>query len=211
MKFTLSWLKEHLDTPCSLSEITDTLTMIGLEVEEVVNPFDTLKEFIIAEITHAELHPDADKLQVCSVNTGTETLQIVCGARNARAGIKVVLASVGTLIPAGDFKIKKSAIRGVESCGMMCSYEEIGLEASEEDNNGIIELPTDAPVGEIYAQYAGLNDPIIEIAITPNRGDCLGVRGIARDLASAGCGVLKEDRCMPETQEGLPTIRITQR
>ena len=188
MKFTISWLKDHLDTTADLPTIANTLTMIGLEVEEIVDPMETIGAFTIAEITSAEKHPDADKLQVCSVNTGTETLQIVCGAPNARAGLKVVLAPIGTYIPSGDFSIKKGNIRGVESCGMMCSFEELGLDG---DSEGIIEVPADAPIGTSYALYAELNDPMIEIAITPNRGDCLGVRGIARDLASAGLGTLK--------------------
>ncbi|MGB1360781.1 MAG: phenylalanine--tRNA ligase subunit beta [Alphaproteobacteria bacterium] len=188
MKFTLSWLKDHLDTDAELNVIANKLTMIGLEVEEIVDPADTLSGFKIAEITSAEKHPDADKLKVCSVNNGTETLQIVCGAPNARAGIKVVLAPIGTYIPAGDFEIKKGNIRGVESCGMMCSFEELGLNG---DSEGIIELSNDAPVGESYVKWAKLDDPMIEIAITPNRGDCLGVRGIARDLAAAGIGKLK--------------------
>ncbi len=205
MKFTLSWLKDHLDTTADLNKIANTLTMIGLEVEEIIDPMDTMGDFKIAEIINAEQHPDADKLQVCSVNTGEEILQIVCGAPNARAGIKVVLAPIGTYIPAGDFKIKKGNIRGVDSCGMMCSFEELGLEG---DSEGIIELEADAPVGAVYAEYANLNDPIIEIAITPNRGDCLGVRGIARDLAAAGMGTLKT--CpLTNTIEGKGASTIT--
>ena len=188
MKFTLSWLKNHLDTNADLEKITNKLTMIGLEVEKVINPADVLADFKVAEIVSAEKHPDADKLKVCSVNDGNKTLQIVCGASNARAGIKVVLAPIGSYIPAGDFKIKKGNIRGVESCGMMCSYEELGLDG---DSSGIIELSNDAPVGVSYVDYAKLDDPVIEIAITPNRGDCLGVRGIARDLSACGIGKLK--------------------
>jgi len=189
MKFTLSWLKDHLDTNADLETITNKLTMIGLEVEKVKNPADALFDFKIAEIVSAEKHPDADKLLVCSVNDGNETLQIVCGASNARAGIKVVFAPIGSYIPAGDFKIKKGNIRGVESCGMMCSYEELGLDG---DSSGIIELSDDASVGISYVDYAKLDDPMIEIAITPNRGDCLGVRGIARDLSASGIGKLKD-------------------
>ena len=188
MKFTLSWLKNHLDTNADLEKITNKLTMIGLEVEKVINPADVLADFKVAEIVSAEKHPDADKLKVCSVNDGNKTLQIVCGASNARAGIKVVLAPIGSYIPAGDFKIKKGNIRGVESCGMICSYEELGLDG---DSSGIIELSNDAPVGVSYVDYAKLDDPVIEIAITPNRGDCLGVRGIARDLSACGIGKLK--------------------
>jgi len=189
MKFTLSWLKDHLDTNADLETITNKLTMIGLEVEKVKNLADELFDFKIAEIVSAEKHPNADKLLVCSVNDGNETLQIVCGASNARVGIKVVFAPIGSYIPAGDFKIKKGNIRGVESCGMMCSYEELGLDG---DSSGIIELSDDASVGISYVDYAKLDDPMIEIAITPNRGDCLGVRGIARDLSASGIGKLKD-------------------
>ncbi len=188
MKFTLSWLKDHLDTTADIHTITHTLTMTGLEVEQVVNPLDTLGGFIIAEIVSTVKHPDADRLKICTVNTGTETLQIVCGAPNARAGMKGVLAPVGIYIPGGDFELKKGNIRGVDSCGMMCSYPELGLDG---DGDGIIELDNDAPVGEVYALWAGLDDPMIEIAVTPNRGDCLGVRGIARDLAASAVGTLK--------------------
>ena len=188
MKFTLSWLKDHLNTVADLDTIAHTLTMSGLEVEKIVNPLDILDGFIIAEITHAEQHPNADRLKVCTVNSGTEQLQIVCGASNAKTGIKVVLAPVGLYIPGGDFTLKKGNIRGVDSCGMMCSYPELGIEG---DADSIIELSADAPVGESYAIWAGLDDPIIEIAITPNRGDCLGVRGIARDLSASGIGTLK--------------------
>ena len=188
MKFTVSWLKDHLDTDVALDELSNTLTMIGLEVEEIKNPADELADFKIAEIVSAEKHPNADKLKVCMVNDGNEKLQIVCGAPNARAGIKVVLAPIGTYIPAGDFKIKKGNIRDVDSCGMLCSFEELGLDG---DSTGIIELGDDAPVGGSYVDYGKLDDPMIEIAITPNRGDCLGVRGIARDLAAAGVGKLK--------------------
>ena len=205
MKFTVSWLKDHLETTADLHTIANTLTMIGLEVEEIVDPMETLGAFKIAEITSAEKHPDADKLQVCSVNTGTETLQIVCGAPNARAGLKVVLAPIGTYIPSGDFSIKKGNIRGVESCGMMCSFEELGLDG---DSDGIIEVPADAPIGGSYAQYADLNDPVIEIAITPNRGDCLGVRGIARDLSAVGLGIMKA--CpLANDEQGVGASTIT--
>jgi len=188
MKFTLSWLKAHLETDANLDEIASILTSIGLEVEEIIDLGVDLAAFKVAEIIEANPHPDADKLQVCKVNTGEEILQIVCGAPNARAGIKVVLAPVGALIPAGDFKIKKSKIRGVESCGMMCSAAELDLGA---DSAGIIELGSEAVIGDIAVKSLGMDDPVIEIAITPNRGDCLGVRGIARDLAAAGLGTLK--------------------
>lgn len=194
MKFTLSWLKEHLDTNASLQEINETLTSIGLEVEEIIARAAELADFTVAEITAAEKHPNADKLQVCKVNSGKEELQIVCGAPNARAGLKVVLAPVGTWIPAGEFNIKKAKIRDVESCGMLCSASELGL---GEDSDGIIELSGDAKVGEKAATWLGADDAVIDIAITPNRGDCLGVHGIARDLAAAGVGKLKPLKIKP--------------
>ncbi len=188
MKFTLSWLKEHLDTNASLEEICDKLTMIGLEVEEVIDLSKTLAPFTIAEIKEAISHPNAERLKLCQVFTGKEILQIVCGATNARNGLKVVLAPIDSIIPVNQMKIKATKIRGVESNGMLCSAAELGL---GEDSEGIIELPDDAPVGTSFVKYAKLNDPVIEIAITPNRGDCLGVRGIARDLAASGLGTLK--------------------
>lgn len=188
MKFTLSWLKEHLDTTASIDEISRTLTAIGLEVEEINDAAASLGAFTVAEILAARPHPNADKLQVCKVKADDGELQIVCGAPNARAGIKVALAKVGALIPNGEFKIKKSKIRDVESCGMLCSARELNL---GEDHAGIMELPDDATIGQPIAEVLGLDDPLIEIAITPNRGDCLGVYGIARDLAAAGLGTLK--------------------
>lgn len=189
MKFTLSWLKDHLDTNADLKLISETLTSIGLEVESVQDKSETLKDFKVAHIVEAKQHPNADKLKLCTVDNGKEKLQIVCGAANARAGLKVVLAEIGTFIPGSNFTIKKTNIRGVESNGMLCSAEELSLEG---DSEGIIELPENAKIGERIANILGLDDPIIEIAITPNRADCLGVRGIARDLASAGIGKLKE-------------------
>jgi len=190
MKFTLSWLEEYLDTKASIQEISDTLTAIGLEVEKIDNPGESLAPFKIAKILKAEKHPDADKLQVCKVTTGKETLQIVCGAANARAGINVVLAPVGTTIPSNGMKIKAAKIRGVESKGMLCSAAELGIGG---DSEGIIEFEgNDNNIGKVFAEVEGLDDPVIEIAITPNRGDCLGVYGIARDLAAAGLGKLKQ-------------------
>jgi phenylalanyl-tRNA synthetase beta chain len=185
MRFTLSWLKSHLNTTSTLEQICETLTRIGLEVEECLNKGKLYEPFIIAEILKAEPHPDADKLRVCTVFDGKENLQIVCGAANARAGIKVVLAPIGAVIPAGEFIIKAAKIRGVESSGMLCSSEELMLADTSE---GIIELLADAKVGSKYMQYAGLNDAVIEIALTPNRGDAACVFGIARDLAAAGLG-----------------------
>ena len=189
MKFTLSWLKEHLDTEASLETIVETLTRIGLEVEAVKNPAETLAAFRIAEIVSAAPHPNADRLQVCQVNSGEGApLQVVCGAPNARAGLKTVFAPPGAYIPAKNFTLSKGVIRGVESAGMMCSPEELGLEG---DSSGIFELAPDAPVGGAYAAYAGLDDPLIEINLTPNRSDAASVYGIARDLAAAGLGRLK--------------------
>ncbi|SDD23474.1 MULTISPECIES: phenylalanine--tRNA ligase subunit beta [Kordiimonas] len=188
MKFSLSWLKDHLDTDASLDEIVAKLNAIGLEVDTVENPAEKLGAFTVAEVLSAEKHPDADKLKVCKVSNGTEEMQIVCGAPNARTGIKVVLGRPGDYVPGLDVTLKKAKIRGVESIGMMCSAKELEL---GDDHDGIIELPEDAPVGTSYVEYAQLDDPVIDIEITPNRQDCLGVYGIARDLAAAGLGTLK--------------------
>jgi phenylalanyl-tRNA synthetase beta chain len=192
MKFTLSWLKEHLDTDVALDGILDSLTRIGLEVEGVENPGEKLAAFRIAKVLSAAPHPQADKLQVLSVDAGDGPMQVVCGAPNARAGLIGVFGSPGAVVPANGMVLKVAAIRGVESNGMMCSSRELelGPEASWE-HDGIIELPADAPIGTAFADYADLNDPVIDIAITPNRQDCMGVRGIARDLAAWGIGTLK--------------------
>lgn len=195
MKLTLSWLKEHLDTSASLAEIVETLTRIGLEVEHVHDPAAQLKDFKIAQIVEATQHPNADRLRVCKVDTGADELvQVVCGAPNARAGLKSVFSAPGTYIPGKKITLGKGVIRGVESLGMLCSFEELEL-ATESD--GVIELPEEAPVGAVYAQYAGLDDPVIEINLTPNRPDAAGVHGIARDLAAAGLGALKEKDILP--------------
>ena len=189
MKFSLSWLKDHLDTQADAAAVSKTLTRIGLEVEGVENPAEALKPFTVARVLTAERHPQADKLQVLTVDTGSgEPLQVVCGAPNARAGLVGVFGGPGTYVPGSDFTLKKAAIRGVESNGMMCSARELQL---GEDHDGIIELPADAPVGTSFADYAGLDDVVFDVAITPNRQDCMGVRGIARDLAAAGLGTLK--------------------
>lgn len=194
MIFTLNWLKEHLDTQASLKEICATLDSIGIEVEDIQDRAEDLKAFSVAEILEANPHPDADKLQVCQVNTKDGVEEIVCGAPNARAGIKVVFGGVGAEVPGliGDdgkpFVLKKAKIRGVDSVGMMLSRRELGL---GEEHDGIVELPAKAQVGEAVAAYLGVDDPIIEVAITPNRGDWLGVRSIARELAAAGLGTLK--------------------
>src|SRR5207344_3161242 len=194
MKFTLSWLKEHLDTKASVAEIAETLTRIGLEVEEVFDPATALAPFRVAQVLKAEKHPNADKLQVCEVDTGTERLQVVCGAPNARAGMKGVFAPVGAYVPGIDLTLTKAKIRGVESNGMLLSERELEL---SDEHSGIIELSADVKVGSSAAKALGLDDAVIEIAITPNRPDCLGVRGVARDLAAAGLGKLKPDPLKP--------------
>ena len=189
MKFTFSWLKDFLDTNYAPADIIDILNKIGHEVEEVVSQADIYKPFIVAEITSAIPHPQADKLKICQVNNGKETLQIVCGAPNARAGIKVVLAPVGAVIPASGIIIKQSKIRDQNSCGMLCSGAELLL---DNESDGIIELPQTYVVGSSFAENYGLNEVLIDLSITPNRGDCLGVYGIARELAAAGAGKLKK-------------------
>jgi phenylalanyl-tRNA synthetase beta chain len=188
MKFTLSWLKEHLDTEADAVQVAEALTRIGLEVEDVSNPADVLRPFRIAKVLTAAPHPQADKLQVLSVDAGEGPLQVVCGATNARAGLVGIFGLPGTWVPGPDMTLKVAAIRGVESNGMMCSFRELLL---GDEHDGIVELPADAPVGTSYAEYAGLDDPLFDVAITPNRQDCMGVRGIARDLAAAGLGTLK--------------------
>ena len=189
MKFSLSWLKAHLDTPADVGAVADMLTQIGLEVEGIENPAEALAPFVVAKVLSAAPHPQADKLQVLSVDTGEgEPLQVVCGAPNARAGMIGVFGGPGAYVPGSDMTLKKAEIRGVESNGMMCSVRELML---GEEHDGIIELPADAPVGARFADYAGLDDPVFDVAITPNRQDCMGVRGIARDLAAAGLGRLK--------------------
>jgi phenylalanyl-tRNA synthetase beta chain len=188
MKFTLSWLKDHLDTEASLDSIAQALTDLGLEVECIENKAQALAAFRVAHVLEAAPHPNADKLRVCKVDTGTEVLQVVCGAPNARAGMKGVFAPVGTTIPGSGLTLTAVTIRGIASNGMLCSERELEL---SEEHDGIIELPPDAPLGAPFARVMGLDDPVIEIAITPNRGDCLAVHGIARDLAAAGRGALK--------------------
>jgi phenylalanyl-tRNA synthetase beta chain len=189
MKFSLEWLKAHLDATASAGEIADKLTAIGLEVEEVSNPAEALAPFRVAKVLTADKHPQADKLQVLTVDAGTgEEIQVVCGAPNARAGMLGVFGPPGAYIPGSDMTLKVAAIRGVESRGMMCSSRELEL---GDDHSGIIELPSDAQVGTPFTAYAGLDDPVFHVNVTPNRQDCMGVRGIARDLAAAGVGTLK--------------------
>ncbi|MBV7408360.1 phenylalanine--tRNA ligase subunit beta [Maritimibacter sp. DP1N21-5] len=194
MKFTLSWLHDHLDTTASVDEIAETLTDLGLEVEGIENPGDKLSTFTLARIKHAEQHPDADRLRVCTVETDEGDKTIVCGAPNARAGITVVLAKPGDYVPGIDTTLSVGKIRGVESHGMMASERELEL---SDEHNGIIELPS-GEVGQKFIDWLAANDParvdpVIEIAITPNRPDALGVRGIARDLAARGLGTLKPE------------------
>ncbi len=188
MKITLDWLKRHLDTTASLEEICATLNRIGLEVEGVEDRGAALAPFTVAYVVKAEQHPNADKLRVCIVDTGKEEVQVVCGAPNARTGMKGVFAPAGTHVPGTGIDLKESEIRGVASRGMLCSEREMGL---SDEHDGIIDLPEDTPVGASFAAIAGLDDPVIEIGVTPDRGDCFGVRGIARDLAAAGLGTLK--------------------
>ncbi len=202
MKFSLSWLKAHLETDATVDQVSEALTQIGLEVESVENPAEKLRVFRIAKVLSAAPHPQADKLQVLSVDAGAGPLQVVCGAPNARAGLVGVFGSAGAVVPSNGMVLKVAAIRGVESNGMMCSSRELEL---GDDHDGIIELPTDAPIGQVYANWAGLDDPVIDVAITPNRQDCMGVRGIARDLAAVGLGELlplpdlsaEQDRTLP--------------
>jgi phenylalanyl-tRNA synthetase beta chain len=188
MKFTVNWLRDHLDTDADMPTLLDRLTMVGLEVEKVTDRAEGLESFVVGHVLEAVRHPNADKLQICKVDNGTEIFEVVCGAPNARTGLKGVFAPEGSFVPGTGIKLKKTKIRDVESCGMLLSEREMGL---SEEHDGIVELPDDTPVGAQATQVMGLNDPIIEIAITPNRGDCLGVRGIARDLAASGLGTLK--------------------
>src|SRR4051794_14865187 len=206
MKFTLSWLKDHLDTTASLETITETLTRIGLEVEGVEDKAKALAPYVVARVISAEQHPNADRLRVCIVEAGEGApVQVVCGAPNARSGMISVFAPPGTYIPGKDITLSVGTIRGVESRGMLCSAAELEI---SDDHDGIIDLPPDAPVGTPYAAYAHLDDPVIEINLTPNRPDCTAVRGIARDLAAAGLGSLKPDRMVPVRGEGPCTVAV---
>ena len=206
MKFTLSWLKDHLDTDASLDEICERLTMIGLEVESVDDKAG-LKPFVIAKVLSAEKHPDADKLRVLMVDTGSgDPVQVVCGAPNARAGLVGAFAAPGTYVPGIDVTLSVGTIRGVESRGMMCSERELQL---SDEHDGIIDLPGDAPVGTPFATWAKLDDPVIEINLTPNRPDATGVYGIARDLAAAGLGTLKGGAIDPVPGDGPCPVKVT--
>jgi phenylalanyl-tRNA synthetase beta chain len=208
MKFTLDWLKDHLETAATPHEVGKALTTVGLELEEMLDEAEALKAFVTAHVVSAEKHPNADKLRVCKVDAGTGTLiDVVCGAPNARTGLKSVFAFPGTYIPGKDLTIGKGNIRGAESNGMLCSEAELGL---SDDHDGIIELPEDAPVGVPYVKYKGVDGVTFDIAITPNRGDCAGVRGVARDLYAYGLGTLKPDTVAPvPSTEGKSPIDVT--
>lgn len=197
MKFTLSWLKEHLDTDAPLARIVETLTTLGLEVEGVADRGAGFEAMVVGRVLSAEPHPKADKLRVCMVDTGAGApVQVVCGAPNARAGMSSAYAPAGTYIPAKDLTLEAREVRGVLSDGMLCSAWELGL---SEDHEGIVEIPSDVPAGTRFVDWAGLSDPVIDVSLTPDRADCAGVRGIARDLAAAGLGRLKPiaDRTAP--------------
>jgi len=205
MKFTLSWLKDHLDTDASLQEICAKLTAIGLEVEEVDDKA-AFKPFVIAKVVSAEQHPNADKLRVLMVDTGKgDPIQVVCGAPNARAGLVGAFAAPGTYVPGIDVTLAIGTIRGVESRGMMCSEKELEI---SDNHDGIIDLPADAPVGTSYAAYAGIDDPVIEINLTPNRPDCTSIYGIARDLAASGLGTLKTPKAPSFKVEGETPVKV---
>jgi phenylalanyl-tRNA synthetase beta chain len=208
MKFTLSWLKEHLDTDEPLEKLADKLTMIGLEVENVEDKAKALASFTIARVISAEQHPNADRLRVCMVDTGNGTapVQVVCGAPNARAGLVSVFSAPGTFIPGKNITLGVGSIRGVESRGMLCSAAELQI---SDDHDGIMELPADAPIGAGYAAWAGLGDPVLEINLTPNRPDCTGVHGIARDLSAADMGKFKDPTIKPIKGEFPCPVKVT--
>ncbi|MBX4998448.1 phenylalanine--tRNA ligase subunit beta [Rhizobium lentis] len=206
MKFTLSWLKEHLETDATLDEICARLTEIGLEVEDVDDKA-AFKPFVIAKVLTAEKHPQADRLKVLMVDTGSGApVQVVCGAPNARAGLVGAFAAPGTYVPGIEVTLAVGNIRGVESRGMMCSEKELQI---SDNHDGIIDLPEDAPVGQSYASYARLDDPVIEINLTPNRPDCTSIHGIARDLAASGLGTLKTRPAPSFAVEGETPVKLT--
>ncbi|QQR69903.1 MAG: phenylalanine--tRNA ligase subunit beta [Alphaproteobacteria bacterium] len=209
MKFSLSWLKQHLETTASADELAAKLTALGLEVEEIHDPAKDLAAFTIAEVVEAVQHPDADRLRVCRVMTSAGEMGVVCGAPNARAGIKVAFAAPGVTIPANGMVIKKAKIRGVDSAGMLCSASELGLSLGPDADKGIIELPADSPMGGSVASALGIDDPVFLVKLTPNRPDCTGVRGIARDLAAAGMGSLKPLDLSPVAASFASPIGVT--
>ena len=209
MKFTLSWLKQHLETNSDIETILKKLTNIGLEVESSYNPSEALNGFIAAKIISTKPHPDADRLQLCLIDTGTEEIEIVCGAKNAKEGLTTIYAPVGSTIPASGMKLKKAKIRGIESSGMLCSEKELNLGC---DSEGITELSDQISPGTSISKALDINDTYVEIAITPNRPDCLGIRGIARDLAAAGLGELIKEKQIKisASKENLPVFIDTE-
>ena len=209
MKFTLSWLKQHLETNSDIETILKKLTNIGLEVESSYNPSEALNGFIAAKIISTKPHPDADRLQLCLIDTGTEEIEIVCGAKNAKEGLTTIYAPVGSTIPSSGMKLKKAKIRGIESSGMLCSEKELNL---GDDSEGITELSDQISPGTSISKALDLNDTYVEIAITPNRPDCLGIRGIARDLAAAGLGELIKEKQIKisASKENLPVFIDTE-
>ena len=207
MKFTLPWLKDHLETDASLGEIVDKLTMIGLEVENVEDKADLLKPFVVASVISAEKHPNADRLKVCMVDIGDgNPIQVVCGAPNARTGMKGVFSAPGTFIPGKNITLTVGTIRGVESRGMLCSAAELMI---SDDHEGVIDLPADAPVGKSYVEWAGASEPVIEINLTPNRPDCTGVSGIARDLGATSIGTYNDKIPKPAKSSFPCPVKVT--
>ena len=205
MKFSYSWLTEHLKTNVHFEEIEKKLTSIGLEVEDIQDTGKAYKDFIVGQVLEEKKHPNADKLKLCKVDIGKEKVDVVCGAPNVEKGMKVVYAPIGSTIPVNQMKIKAAKIRGVESYGMMCSEYELGI---SNEHDGIIRLEEKETIGRSFSEIYGLNDIVIEIGITPNRQDCLGVKGIARDLASAGMGELLERKISREKGSFKSPIKI---
>ena len=206
MKLTLPWLKDHLETDAAVDVIADRLTSLGLEVETITDPTAGLESFTVSHVREARPHPNADRLRVCTVETGDGTVEVVCGAPNARSGMKAVFAPEGAVIPASGQVLKRATIRGVTSCGMLCSARELRL---GDEHDGIIELTDAAEVGMPAARALGLEGPVLEIKLTPDRADCFGIHGIARDLAAAGLGRLKEPDLAPVRPRGAPGPAIT--
>ncbi len=205
MKFTLNWLKDHLETDATLQEITDKLTELGLELEGIEDPTEKFAPFKVAHVVSAEQHPDADRLRVCIVDTGEDKVQVVCGAPNAKTGMKAIFAPAGAYVPGTDLLLKKGKIRGQESNGMLVSEREMGL---SDEHDGIIELSEDTKIGTPFTEIYGMDDITIDIALTPDRGDCAGIRGIARDLAAAGMGTLKPLDTSPVKGNGKSPIGV---